>query len=250
MNHINGQRQLADLPTKLHSKVRMSELMTLWGFIGGPLARISDRVKLATLICVIVALQAAPAEASEVLSPQRSVPLAGWDELTLVTVLVCIAAVGMWELVKRVISWALGIREETSKERRLRKLRDVARSAAQEELDRESLRRELEAESASLKRSLRTTESDLPTQTRTFRTLATQTSPLPEPEPRIETRVVYADRPVPDDIPVGMFYKTQDHRSKVHTNRECHGLRNAGAVFAAEYCNYCEGRRPLYTRPR
>ncbi|CAE7477248.1 GIP, partial [Symbiodinium sp. CCMP2456] len=151
VNHISGTRQLADLPTKLHSKVRMSELMTLWGFIGGPLARISDRVKLATLICVIVALQAAPAEASEVSSPQRSVPLAGWDELTLVTVLVCIAAVGMWELVKRVISWVLGIREETSKERRLRRLRDVARSAAQEELDRESLRRELEAESASLR---------------------------------------------------------------------------------------------------
>ena len=77
--------------------------------------------------------------------------LAGWDELTVVTVLVCISAVGMWELGKRLGSWFLGIREETAKERRLRKLRDVARSAAQEELDKEALRRELEAETASLR---------------------------------------------------------------------------------------------------
>ncbi|CAE7236757.1 RE1 [Symbiodinium sp. CCMP2456] len=171
VNHISGQKQLADLPTKLHSKLRMSELMT--------------------------------------------VSLAGWDELTVVTALVCIAAVGLWELVKRAATWVLGIRDETTKERRLRKLRDVARSAAQEELDRETLRRELEAETASLRRPLRSSTSDPPTLSKaTTRTAATQTPPLPEPGTRIETRVVYADRPVPDDVPVNLFWKTTDHRSK------------------------------------
>ncbi|CAE7876411.1 TY5A [Symbiodinium sp. KB8] len=126
VNHINGQRQLADLPTKLHSRVRMSELM----------------------------------------------------------------------------------------------------SAAQEELDKEALRRELEAETASLRRPLTTALGDPPLRrTLSLRTTATQTPPLPEPETRVETRVVYTDRPVPDEVPISMFWKTTDHRSKVHTSRECHGLR-------------------------
>ncbi|CAE7214330.1 RE1 [Symbiodinium microadriaticum] len=249
VNHINGQRQLADLPTKLHSRVRMSELMSLWGFVGGPLTRANEQMRAAILLCLIIALQAIPAEATSATSSSRTVALAGWDELTVVTVLVCISAVGVWELGKRLSSWLLGIREETAKERRLRKLRDVARSAAQEELDKETLRRELEAETASLRRPLGHTSSDPPLQrTPTYRTVATQTPPLPEPEARIETRVVYADRPVPEDVPITMFWKTTDHRSKVHTSRECHGLRNAGAVFASEYCNYCEGRRPIFTR--
>ena len=226
MNHINGQRQLADLPTKLHSRVRMSELMSLWGFVGGPLARASDQMRAAALLCLIIALQAMPAEASSTTSSSRTVALAGWDELTVVTVLVCISAVGMWELGKRLGSWFLGIREETAKERRLRKLRDVARSAAQEELDKEALRRELEAETASLRRPLTTALGDPPLRrTLSLRTTATQTPPLPEPETRVETRVVYTDRPVPDEVPISMFWKTTDHRSKVHTSRECHGLR-------------------------
>ena len=250
VSHISGQRQLADLPTKLHSKARLAELMSLWGFVGGPLMRINEQVRVAALLCVIIALHAVPAEATSASSATRTVPLAGWDELTVVTILVCIAAVGMWELGKKLGSWVLGIREETTKERRLRKLRDVARSAAQEELDRETLRRELEAETASLKRTSRTPTNDPPplSTTTSFRTSATQTPPLPQPEARVETRVIYADRPVPEDVPVSMFWKTTDHRSKVHTSRECHGLRNAGAVFATEYCNYCEGRRPLFTR--
>ena len=251
VEHVSGQKQLADLPTKLHGKVRQAELMKLWGFLGGPLENLDDHVKLTYLLCVIIALHALPAEAADTTTPTRTVSLAGWDELTLVTMLVCITAVALWELVKRGASWLFGIRDETAKERRLRRLRDVARSAAQEELDRETLRRELEAETASLRRPLRSTFSDPATSaTRDTRTTSTQTVAIPEPAPRIETRVVYADRPIPDDVPVGTFWKTTDHRSKVHTQRDCHGLRNAGTVFATEYCNYCEGRRPLYTRTR
>ena len=113
VSHISGQFQLADLPTKLHGKVRLAELMSLWGFIGGPLAKINDKVKIATLMCLMIALQAVPTEAAEVAEkvPGRNVSLAGLDELTVVTLLVCIAAVSMWELGKRIAFWALGIRE-------------------------------------------------------------------------------------------------------------------------------------------
>ena len=250
VGHIAGLKQLADFPTKLHSKVRLAELMNLWGFVGGPLSQLGDQVRLAYLLCLIVALQAVPVEGAD-LSSGRNVSIAGWDEPTVVTVLVCIAAIGIWELIKRGICWALGIKEETSKERRLRRLRDMARSAAQEELDRECLRREIEVESEAWRRPLAASSSEpMPTMRKQFRTTSTQTIALPEPEPRVETRIVYRETPVPDDIPVNQFWKTTDHRSRVHTNRDCHGLRNAGTVFMTEYCNYCEGRRPLFTRLR
>ena len=61
--------------------------MNLWGFIGGPLARISDKVKIATVLCYLVALNAVPVEAADVALGERNVSLAGWDELTLVTAL-------------------------------------------------------------------------------------------------------------------------------------------------------------------
>eukprot|EP00439_Symbiodinium_sp_Y106_P022529 s5312_g2.t2 len=174
VGHIAGLKQLADFPTKLHSKVRAD------------------------------------------LSSGRNVSIAGWDELTVVTVLVCIAAIGIWELIKRGICWALGIKEETSKERRLRRLRDMARSAAQEELDRECLRREIEVESEAWRRPLAASSSEpMPTMRKQFRTTSTQTIALPEPEPWVETRIVYRETPVPDDIPVNQFWKTTDHRSRV-----------------------------------
>ena len=251
VSHISGQLQLADLPTKLHGKVRLAELMNLWGFVGGPLARINDKSKVAMLMCLIVALMATPTEATAPTQEieKKAVQLAGFDELTVVTVLVCIAAVAIWELGKRLGCWLLGIKEETAKERRLRRLRDLAKTAAQEELDRECLKREIEVEREAWKRPSRAVASDpvsLPGPN--VRSTSVQTYPMSEPEPRVQTRIIYRDAPIPNDIPVNQFWKTTDHRSRVHTKRDCHGLRNAGTVFITEYCNYCEGRTPLYTR--
>ena len=244
IGHVCGLRQLADLPTKLHTKARMLNLMSLWGFVNLPRLMLDAHVKVAYLLCLILALQVQPVEATS-----QEIPLVGFHELAIATVVVCIAAVGVWELVKKGIAWMLGWRNETPKEKRLRRLREFARSAAEEELDKERLRRELEAEAETLRRPLRPARSNPPLVV-TTRSTGVQTPPLPEP--RVETRVIYQDRPVhvPDDVPVTNFWKTTDHRSKIHTSRDCHGLRNAGAVFATEYCNYCENRVPLRTRAR
>ncbi|CAE7259551.1 RE1, partial [Symbiodinium microadriaticum] len=242
VKHVCGKRQLADLPTKLHSKERLNELMTLWGFIGLLRVRLDDRARLTCLLCLIVALQIQPVRASQ------DIPLVGFNELLLATLVVCIAAVGLWELGKKLGKWLCGMHDETPKERRLRRLREVARNAAEEELDKQELRKELEAEAESLKRSP-TTRDPISSAT-TTRNATTQTPPMPDPQ--VEIRTVYRDIPrtAPADIPVTQFWKTTDHRSKVHTSRDCHGLRNAGAVFMTEYCSYCENRVPLRTTTR
>ena len=91
-------------------------------------------VKVAYLLCLILALQVQPVEAMS-----QEIPLVGVHELAIAITVVCIAAVGVWELVKRPLAWMLGWRQETSKERRLRRLREFAVSAAEEELDKERL---------------------------------------------------------------------------------------------------------------
>ena len=210
--------------------------MALWGFIGLLRVRLDDRARLTCLLCLIVALQIQPVQASQ------DIPLVGFNELLLATLVVCIAAVGLWELGKKLGKWLCGLHDETAKERRLRRLREVARSAAEEELDKQQLRRELEAEAESLRRPSSSAT--------TTRNATTQTPPMPEA--RVEVRTVYRDvpTPVPPDVPVTQFWKTTDHRSKVHTSRDCHGLRNAGMVFMTEYCSYCENRVPLRTTTR
>ena len=242
VKHVCGKRQLADLPTKLHSKERLNELMTLWGFIGLLRVRLDGRARLTCLLCLIIALQIQPVRASQ------DIPLVGFNELLLATLVVCIAAVGLWELGKKLGKWLCGIHDESPKERRLRRLREVARSAAEEELDKQQLRKELEAEAESLRRS--PTIRGPSSSATTTRNATTQT--LPMPEPQVEVRTVYRDVPrtIPADVPVTQFWKTTDHRSKVHTSRDCHGLRNAGAVFLTEYCSYCENRVPLRTTTR
>ncbi|OLQ06917.1 Copia protein [Symbiodinium microadriaticum] len=211
VKHVCGKRQLADLPTKLHSKERLNELMTLWGFIGLLRVRLDDRARLTCLLCLIVALQIQPVRASQ------DIPLVGFNELLLATLVVCIAAVGLWELGKKLGKWLCGMHDETPKERRLRRLREVARNAAEEELDKQELRKELEAEAESLKRSP-TTRDPISSAT-TTRNATTQTPPMPDPQ--VEIRTVYRDIPrtAPADIPVTQFWKTTDHRSKVLQRR-------------------------------
>ena len=244
VKHVCGQRQLADMPTKLHSKDRMNELMTLWGFIGLLQPRVDDQLRLTCLLYMIVALQIQPALASS------DIPLVGAYELGIATLVVCIAAVGLWELGKKIGMRLCGWKVETSKERRLRRLREVARSAAEEELDKQQLKKELEVEAESLRRVLKAEPKESRSPKAMLCNATTQTPPMPEP--RVEVRTVYRDRPalVPDDVPVTHFWKTTDHRSKVHTSRDCHGLRNAGAGFMTEYCSYCENRVPLRTTAR
>ncbi|CAE7215721.1 GIP, partial [Symbiodinium necroappetens] len=106
---------------------------------------------------------------------------------------------------KELRPWYRRYQVETSKERRLRRLREVARSAAEEELDKQQLKKELEVEAESLRRVLKAETKE------TLCDATTQTPPMPEP--RVEVRTVYRDRPafVPDDVPVTHFWKTTDH---------------------------------------
>ena len=163
----------------------------------------------------------------------------GVDELLLVTTLVCIATVGLWELMKWVVRGVVNFFKETPKQRKLRKLRDAAKAAAEEEVDRAVLERGIQELPPPPPEPIPITRT-----TRRVKTLSFSSSsdvPAPPPPPPAETFMIYPERG---------FWKTTSARSKLHTDPQCHGLRNAGDIHQTEYCAYCQNRTPLYTKGR
>ncbi|CAE7873452.1 TY1B-NL2 [Symbiodinium microadriaticum] len=229
VEHITGDLQLADLATKMHPKMRLWELLTLWGFKDLPYEAVEAlEAKSAYLALLVMALIVTPADAEEEPSESRRLQSIGVDELMLVTVLVCIAAVSLWEVLKWATRGVIRFFRETPKQRKLRRLKETARLAAEEEVDR-VLNTSPEAEVG-------------------------PPEPHPVPRARPQRRIVdpEPERSQPDQnfelMPSKAYYKTNSTRSKLHTNPQCHGLRNSGDVYAVEYCAYCQRDTPLYTR--
>ena len=218
VEHVGGTVQLADLATKMHGKVRLWELLALWGFQGLPEEALKAlQAKSLYLACLVWAMMIQPSTAT-VEPTSAKIQVAGMDELLIVTVLVCFTAVVVWELVKYAINWLMKACRESPKQRKLRKLREAARAAAEEEVDK-----------AVLERSGEITPPPEPHPT--ARPWSTQTSSMKEP--------MYPTGATFEVMAHDAFYKTDSSRSRLHTNPQCHGLRNSGPVYKVEYCAYC-----------
>ena len=143
VSHIDGERQLADLATKMHGKARLWQLLEAWGFINLPVdavrafgIRLCLCLLFASLMVAVDGKKAERIQDEEVVPEGSRLQVPGWQELIVVTILVCVAAIGIWELAKHLVGCCWKGLEESPKQKRLRKLRDAARVAAEEELDR------------------------------------------------------------------------------------------------------------------
>ena len=135
--HIPGDRQLADLPTKLHGRARLIQLLDLWGMSGIPehsQAKVLQLITLSCVFCMMLAVQSLGVWGADY--TKEPLPSTGAWELTFVLTLSCLAAVLVWELLKRFCRWVHSLCCGTRKSQQLRRLRDMARLAAEAELDR------------------------------------------------------------------------------------------------------------------
>ncbi|CAE7249757.1 RE1, partial [Symbiodinium natans] len=270
VEHVDGCRQLADLATKMHSKARLWDLLQQWCFVNLP----AEAVQLVGLrklavVCVVLAMLIIPAGASspssgrddstaepmEATTTGRSIKVTGADELFLLTIVVCVATVGFWEGLKHGAKWFWGLCRESPKNRRLRKLREAARAAAEVELD-----RTLETDD-----SLRQSSSPREVRARVLETASRTPIPPPPvvepayppvpPIPEVPRGATSSSSPwelrAPEvsyvQYPTNQFWKTGSASSKIHTSPHCHGL-NGVQPRRAEYCQFCNGARPLYRR--
>ena len=236
--HIVGEKQVADLATKMHPKMRLWELLLLWGFRHLPTEAVQALcAKGAYLAMLVLALAAVPSRADD--ATKTRVQSVGVDELLMVTVVVCIAAVACWEMLKWLSKTVVGWCRESPKQRKLRRLRETARAAAEEEIDKAFLDRVAEdpVSEPTIPPPPPVHDSQLVRRGRSTKRVIENQSPPP---------------PIQEDVyerfPDNAFYKTNSSKSKLHTNSECPGLRNSGDVYRVEYCAYCQNRNPLYTR--
>ena len=137
VSHVEGRKQLADLATKMHPRARLLDLLVQWGFEGLPVDAVQQQMLQVLMVsCVALALDRIPrAEATTTDSASKKDPLAsaGVDELLLVSGVVAALAVVVWELAK----WFFRcLHRRVKKESKLKRLRELARLAAEVEIDR------------------------------------------------------------------------------------------------------------------
>ena len=136
VRHTPGELQLADLATKLVSKERLWTLLGLWGFVGGKVSRVVEAVKLKmmtfvlTLLSMITSVDGREAENSD----KEAIPVSGIDELMVVGILVCIAAIALWELGKTVTKFVWRQYKAAKRADKLGRVRKMAAEAARREV--------------------------------------------------------------------------------------------------------------------
>ncbi|CAE7295400.1 TY5A, partial [Symbiodinium sp. CCMP2592] len=237
VEHIEGIFQRADLSTKMHSKMRLWALLKMWRFEGLPAeAETALLLQMLTALCMTKALQSIPgAKAAAATDAMATVTVAGMDELLLFTVIACIVAVIVWELLKRVGSFLWRLCCKPKPGRRAKKLRDMARAAAEAEVDRvfTGPAQHVGETSSSSSSSLPSFAPSRTIKTADTRTVGTQTLDWertrgPFPVEATPPRGLVA--PIQDDNQYfnfdGPFYRTE-HGDTIHTRSDCTGFRLA-----------------------
>ena len=81
VHHSPGFMQLADLSTKMQSKVRLHHLLQLWGFVGFAIDAIKEfKMKVLSFLLVLAHCMC-PSRAQQPKRAKDPLPEAGWDEL-------------------------------------------------------------------------------------------------------------------------------------------------------------------------
>ena len=136
VKHTPGEVQLADLATKMVTQERLWELLGLWGCIGGKVARAWDKLKIKMLIfaMMVVSMVMPAAGSSTTRAEKEAIQISGFDELLLVTTLVCVAAIAIWQFGKLATKWCWRQYKGTKRARRLDNVRRLAAEAAVREV--------------------------------------------------------------------------------------------------------------------
>ena len=240
ISHVSGCMQKADLGTKGFDLPKFKSLLDLWQIVpcapkeatNAALRALRVTSSNGWLLFVVICL----CLIKGVDAGKEALPLDGSVEFYAVVIVVVVAAVGLWEFVKKMFRsltswWKARVRRLERAER----LRTRTRDAVQEELR----RREVELPETTRSLTSRFSRRSSPP-TRSFSSWAstreigiqTETEPV-IPLERIRT---YS----------GPFFITP-HGDRIHTAQYCHGQRNATRPSKRfDLCAYCQNTHNLY----
>eukprot|EP00439_Symbiodinium_sp_Y106_P056472 s367_g7.t3 len=131
VQYTPGEQQLADMGTKLLTKERLWQLLGLWGFVGGKVARMIEAIKMKMLavIMMLIAL-VTPADGAVLNEGQDGIQVSGWDELLIVSGMLCVTAIACWELAKYLFRLCWKAYKGARKSIKLNQARDLQESRA------------------------------------------------------------------------------------------------------------------------
>ena len=133
IRHVAGQDQLADLATKMEPRLRLHQLLRLWGFMGSCLVETLVMKLRAVMILAMFSSLVFPSRAQP-LDFKEPVKAAGWDELALFLLLVGLITIACWELFK----WGAACVYRTLKAQRKKKRCKRLERLRLRQLDRQS----------------------------------------------------------------------------------------------------------------
>ena len=175
VRHVPGEFQLADLPTKLHGRARLLQLLEVCGMLGLPELSQTMVLKLVALSCVLCLMLAA--QSLGVMGAKfdkEPLPSAGAWELTCMLVVSSLGAIACWEAMKwlgRIMVFGCCGSRRT---RELRRLREMARLAAESEIERHWTG-SIEGSSAATSQQVQQAVETAVGQSRSFCSVGTQT---------------------------------------------------------------------------
>ena len=126
--HVCGRDQLADLATKLQPRLRLQQLLRLWGFVGTYVTETLKMFQLKAVMLVVMLMSLIRPSRAQPVNDKEPLKPSDWDELLILLVVTCVVAILLWEVVK-----FLGrkISRKFKALRRARKLEDVGAIAAE-----------------------------------------------------------------------------------------------------------------------
>ena len=190
VRHTPGAVQLADLATKMVTKERLWELLGLWGFIGGKVAKIISAVRLKMLVFLMTLISMVkPADSQEDDDETTSVKLAGWDELLFISGCICIAAILTWELLKYFTRTMWRFYKHAKKEIKLDHVRRIAAEAARREVLEVERHRRARSPTVSNERMTKATGQQEDSSLRTRPKAAMRVTRTPSPPVRTPTEI-------------------------------------------------------------
>ncbi|CAE7207099.1 RE1 [Symbiodinium natans] len=137
IRHTPGVQQLADLATKMMTKVRLRQLLELWGFVGFRIAETLATLQLkilAAILTVISLFTPATGSSLEDEDLKEPIPTIHYLELMCITVMICASIIGCWEGAKLVYRWGLRQHRRAKKALKLEQVRNLVSRAAQTEV--------------------------------------------------------------------------------------------------------------------
>ena len=136
VKHVEGDQQLADLATKLQPRLRLQQLLRLWGFTGSCITTLLKTLQMrVVMVLAMLASLVCPSRAEENGVSKDPVPVASWDELMMFVIVVSLLAVISWKVVKFVSKKLWRWFKTAKRAKKIQKIGEFASEAARREID-------------------------------------------------------------------------------------------------------------------